>query len=188
MQICSLPVLTFSGFLEEIKHCEFTIWLMLHKTEHFHADTSPYCHMHQIIGDATASHDMKINDEDVGIWAPISYFDGAYYATISGAAEFYLADSAGKYLIFITGSYNGTAYGFVPAFNSKLLFILLIRTSAQHIQTCRDQQVHSDKIEHCFGTDELSSIRVLPLKGRSSILLSYLIYIVRIHGASCFLF
>lgn len=52
-----------------------------------------------------------------------------YYAsgTVSPGFHFFYAD--GLYIIFITGRTNNSAYGFIPAFNSKSLLLRLINVS-----------------------------------------------------------
>lgn len=56
-----------------------------------------------------------------------------YYASGTVSAGFHFFHSDGLYMIFITGRTNNSAYGFLPAFNSKLfasvqcIFVLLRR-------------------------------------------------------------
>ncbi|VDK40052.1 unnamed protein product [Gongylonema pulchrum] len=74
----------------------------------------------QIFGDQDATISTKLDEYDpISNWAPIPYTAGAaYYATATLEADFHTVSSSGRYIVVISGSNNGSAYSFVPAYNS----------------------------------------------------------------------
>ncbi|VBB25377.1 unnamed protein product [Acanthocheilonema viteae] len=83
-----------------------------------------------VIADYQAVSSAFFDGEISLSFATLPFLNGSlYYAsgTISSGFHFFYAD--GLYIIFISGRTNNSAYGFVPAFNSKYsLFILICYT------------------------------------------------------------
>ncbi|VDK81623.1 unnamed protein product [Gongylonema pulchrum] len=65
---------------------------------------------------------LELDGYPIPLWTPIYYFNQAFfYVTASVKAGFHYFSATGSYTVFVSGSKNGAAYGYVAAYNSKFV-------------------------------------------------------------------
>uniref|UniRef100_A0A915Q5G2 IgGFc-binding protein N-terminal domain-containing protein n=1 Tax=Setaria digitata TaxID=48799 RepID=A0A915Q5G2_9BILA len=73
-----------------------------------------------VIADHKAMSSAYFDGEISLSFAPLPFLNGSFYyasGTVPSGFHFFYAD--GLYLVFVSGRINNSAYGFIPAFNSK---------------------------------------------------------------------
>uniref|UniRef100_A0A0R3RII3 IgGFc_binding domain-containing protein n=1 Tax=Elaeophora elaphi TaxID=1147741 RepID=A0A0R3RII3_9BILA len=79
-----------------------------------------------VIADSKAMSSCFFDGEINLSFAALPFLNGSFYyasGTVTSGFHFFYAD--GLYIIFITGRTNNSAYGFIPAFNSKYSLLIL---------------------------------------------------------------